>query len=273
MSIQNSILALSSHRTMMSNRIALTQSLERLSSGLQINRAADNAAGLAVSERMRADTMGFTAASRNVQDGMSVVRTAEGALTETHSMLNRMTELAAQASNGILNDQQRGALNAEFQELRSEINRIASSTNFNGRNLLDGSLENGMSLQIGNTGEAHNRISVSINNMGTAGLGLDDIDISTFESAQAAMGAVRDAVNVVSEQRGSLGAMENRQQHTFNNLGVMIENITAAQSRIRDADMALEMMNFTRSNIMMQSSQAMLAQANVMAGSVINLLR
>jgi len=269
----NNLLAMNAHRTMMMNQMQLATSLQRLSSGQQINRAADNAAGLAISERFRSDITSFETASRNAMDGISLIQTAEGALTETHAMLNRMTELATQASNGILNDDQRRMINDEFQALKSEVNRISSATNFNGRNLLDGSMSDGLNLQIGATGDAHNVVSVNINNMSAQGLGLNDINLSSLESAQSALSSIRDATNTVSSQRASLGAMQNRQEHTINNLGVTIENLTAANSRIRDTDMAKEMMNFTRSNIMMQASQAMLAQANVASGSVLNLLR
>ena len=269
----NSIMAMSAHRNMVSNQMSLMRSLERLSSGQQINRAADNAAGLAISEKMRSDIASFETASRNAMDGISLIQTAEGALTETHSILNRMTELTTRASNGVLNDQQRGILNEEFQALSSELNRISQATNFNGRNLLDGSLSNGLTLQVGNTADQHNRVNISINNMGAGGLGLSGVDISSLESAQSALSLIRDATNTVSSQRASLGAMQNRQEHTINSLGVTVENLMNAESRIRDTDMAREMMNFTRSNILTQASQAMLAQANAVAGNFLSLLR
>jgi len=276
MNIQNSMMALNASRTLNASQMALMKSLEKLSSGQRINRAGDDAAGLAISEKMRAQAKGLETAIRNAQDGISLVQTAEGALTEVHSMLGRMTELASQASNGIFSDSDREALNFEFQALKAEVDRISSSTNFNGTNLLDGSLSaanGGLSLQVGDTADPDNIANVDINNMGTSGLGLQDINISSLESAQAALATIREAVNSVSTQRASLGAMQNRQEHNINNLFVTIENITAAESRIRDMDMAKGMMDFSKNNILMQAGQAMLAHSNMASQSVVNLLR
>ena len=273
MDIQSTLMTLSANRMLATNQLQLAQSLEKLSSGLRINRAGDDAAGLAISQKMRADTMIFEMASRNAQDGISLIQTAEGALTETHSMLNRMAELATQASNGIYDDEQRMALDNEFQALKSEIDRISNGTNFNGKNLLDGNLSGGLKLQIGNTADQSNIVSVNVDNMGTGGLGLTSLGISSLESAQSSLGAIKDAINTVSSQRASLGALQNRQEHTISNLGVTIENLTAAESRIRDTDMAKEIMNFTKNSLLLQSAQSMSAQANLMSQSVIKLLR
>jgi len=273
MDVQSTLMALTTNRMMAMNQLQLAQSLEKLSSGYRINRAGDDAAGLAISQKMRADTTIFEMASRNAQDGISLIQTAEGALTETHSMLNRMAELATQASNGIYDDEQRKALDNEFQALKSEINRISDGTNFNGKNLLDGSLSDGLKLQIGNTADQSNIVSVNVDNMGTGGIGLSNLGISSLDSAQASLGAIKDAINTVSTQRASLGALQNRQEHTINNLGVSIENLTAAESRIRDTDIAKEIMNYTKNSLLMQSSQAMAAQAGLMSQSVLKLLR
>ena len=276
MNIQNNLMALNASRTLTANQMGLMKSLEKLSSGQRINRAGDDAAGLAISEKMRAQTVGLETALRNAQDGISLVQTAEGALTEVHSMLGRMAELATQASNEIYSDTQREALNFEFQALKAEVDRISKATNFNGTNLLDGGLsaENGgLNLQIGDSADPSNIINVGINDMSTGGLGLKDLNIASAESARAALGAVRESVNTVSAQRASLGALQNRQEHAVNNISVTIENLTAAESRIRDMDMAKGMMEFTKNNILMQASQAMLAHANMVPQSISTLLR
>jgi flagellin len=194
-----------------------------------------------------------------------------------------MTELATQSSNGIYGDTERQALNAEFQQLKSELDRISQATNFNGKNVLDGSLsQDGLDLQIGDTADLYNILSVSVNSMSSAGLGLADISIDTLKGAQTALGTVaqqgqtgtiKGAINYVSEQRASLGATQNRLEHTISSLWTTKENITAAESRIRDTDMAKEIMNYTKNNILLQASQAMLAQANMAPQSVISLLR
>jgi len=275
MVISNNVMAIHAQWQLQRNALALATSLERLSSGQRINRAGDDAAGLAISEKMRAQITSIDTATRNAMDGISMVQTAEGSLNEVHSMLNRMTELATRSANGIFTETERGALDAEFQQLKSEIDRVSQGTNFNGRNLLDGSMSgaNQSNLQIGATSDSHNMIGVGINNMGTGGIGLSGVNISTIEGAKAAIDSVRDAVNTVSTQRGSLGATQNRLDHVINNNSVAIENLTAAESRIRDTDMAKEMMNFTKSSILLQASQAMLAQANMVPQSVISLLR
>ena len=402
MRIQHNIAALNSYRNLTGNNNAVSKNLEKLSSGYRINRAGDDAAGLAISEKMRAQITGLNTAQKNAQDGVSLVQTAEGALTEVHSMLNRMVELADQSANGTYdNAVDRANLQKEVASLKDEIDRIADSTNFNGINLLDGSLStsttttlsgakaatkagvdlkftfaeqfkntdinvklehtdgtkdkieavvdtNGtitlkldaavdhsasaikealananiaaltekedkakmtsllasatvtgagitgvanaadfaekagqttaakgksLTLQIGDTSKDFNQMAVSVGDMHGEALGIADIDISTQVGAQTAVDKIKSAINSVSSTRGDLGAIQNRLEHTINNLSVTAENMTAAESRIRDVDMANEMMAYTKNNILVQSSQAMLAQANQLPQGVLQLLQ
>ena len=400
MRIQHNIAALNSYRNLTGNNNAVSKNLEKLSSGYRINRAGDDAAGLAISEKMRAQITGLNTAQKNAQDGVSLVQTAEGALTEVHSMLNRMVELADQSANGTYdNPVDRANLQKEIASLKDEIDRIADSTNFNGINLLDGSLststtttlkgaETGtkaavdlkftfaeqfkgkvinvalehegtgddtikatvgadgkitlkmdatkdhsasaikealananitavaaedqakmnsllasatvtgagttgvtggdgftatatttpakgksLTLQIGDTSKDFNQMAVSVGDMHGEALGIADIDISTQVGAQTAVDKIKSAINSVSSTRGDLGAIQNRLEHTINNLSVTSENMTAAESRIRDVDMANEMMAYTKNNILVQSSQAMLAQANQLPQGVLQLLQ
>ena len=404
MRIQNNIMAMNAYRNYSNNTSALSKNLEKLSSGYKINRAGDDAAGLAISEKMRAQITGLEGAQSNAKDGVSLVQTAEGALTEAHDMLNRMYSLAEQSANGTYeNETDRAQLQKEVTELKSEINRIADSSNFNGINLLDGSMEragadgavglvltsgagvidfkqtssgatnasatfdldlsklsfdtlttdstftlriNGkdydvnvtagvtdatglakavatglagkvadgrgtkftiaaaagkvtftagaqgvlsqkdaglttaravggksLSLQIGDTSDDFNQLSVSIKDCHTDSLGIADIDIGTQEGAKAALDTIESAINYVSDVRGTLGATQNRLDHTMNNLSVMQENIQDAESTIRDTDVAEEMMSYTKNNILVQSAQAMLAQANQVPQGVLQLLQ
>ena len=407
MRIQHNIAALNSYRNLTNNNSAVSKNLEKLSSGYKINRAGDDAAGLAISEKMRAQITGLETAQKNANDGISLVQTAEGALTEVHSMLNRMVELADQSANGTYQDAvDRENLQKEVQSLKDEIDRISESTNFNGIQLLDGSMDgkgkaiaaiagltsaalvteavgapgvvaeysfdldgiqvdtegqalitingvtvnidvteadsaesiaqkiaaayNGLAadskiddgidtdsyfiatsqgskvvftasaagdgakitgnlaigagagadptgrdltLQIGDTAASFNQMTVSVKSMSTASLGIENIDISSQAGAKAAIDVIKSAINQVSSTRGDLGAVQNRLEHTINNLSVTTENMTAAESRIRDVDMAEEMMAYTKNNILVQSSQAMLAQANQIPQGVLQLLQ
>ena len=401
MRIQHNIAALNSYRQLSGNNSAVSKNLEKLSSGYRINRAGDDAAGLAISEKMRAQITGLETAQKNANDGISLVQTAEGALTEVHSMLNRMVELADQSANGTYdNKTDRANLQKEVKSLLDEIDRISDGTNFNGINLLDGSLGgatatgitakansvqsveisggnvskelteaivltmdangslsikinddhaddykgisfdpatatvnkkggtvsfkvnvtegtataenakifkgmtisvkvdeatnggtgnfaalgaddgkltlnkgNGLTLQIGDTADDFNQLTVSVGSMSAKSLGIDTVDISTQGGAQTAVSKIKDAINSVSSTRGDLGAIQNRLEHTINNLSVTTENMTAAESRIRDTDMAKEMMAYTKNNILVQASQAMLAQANQVPQGVLQLLQ
>ena len=272
MRIQHNISALNSYRNLTNNNSALSKNLEKLSSGYAINRAGDDAAGLAISEKMRAQITGLETAQKNANDAISLVQTAEGALTEVHSMLNRMVELAIQSANGTYDDEvDRANLQAEVDELIEEIDRISESTNFNGIELLDGNYN--QTLQIGDTADAFNQLGVQISATDSTTMTLAGLDISTQAGATAAVQSIRDAINYVSSIRGNLGAIQNRLEHTINNLSVQTENITAAESRIRDVDMAEEMMAYTKNNILVQSSQAMLPQANQIPQGVLQLLQ
>ncbi len=392
MRIQHNIAALNSYRQLSGNNNAVSKNLEKLSSGYKINRAGDDAAGLAISEKMRAQITGLETAQKNANDGISLVQTAEGALTEVHSMLNRMVELADQSANGTYdNKTDRANLQKEVKSLLDEIDRIADGTNFNGINLLDGSLNgakvtgitatangiqsievsggnvsaeqdltvsmdatgkvsfggngldgiqfeavggdtadkakgstltfkakitpanakadkakifegmtisikvdpakaaadytevtdqafkitpgNGLTLQIGDTADDFNQLTVSVGSMKADSLKIADVDISTQGGAQIAVSKIKDAINSVSSTRGDLGAIQNRLEHTINNLSVTTENMTAAESRIRDTDMAQEMMSYTKNNILVQAAQAMLAQANQVPQGVLQLLQ
>lgn len=410
MRIQHNIMALNSQRQLGINNNNISKSLEKLSSGYRINRAGDDAAGLAISEKMRAQIKGLETATDNANDAISLIQTAEGGLQEVHSMLNRMTELATKSANGTYDDPtDRKALQDEFDALNAEVNRIADSTNFNGINLLDGSMNNAraiapaeislagmkatisgtagtlaaaisfkaddagaintikvnfdttnhklgitlgtkdanstytaadiekavhsaakaavdagtmtadeasiwtsfqldspdlkfaadettaigdqtfaaaatnadgtaksasaLTLQIGDTSDVFNQLDLVIKDMHAKALGTEDINVSKRADAADAMTTIKEAINAVSTQRGKLGALQNRLDHTINNLGVTTENITAAESRIRDVDMAKEMMTFTKNSVLQQSAQAMLAQANQQPQSVLQLLQ
>ena len=259
MVVQHNMSAMNANRMLGVTGGTLSKSTEKLSSGYKINRAADDAAGLSISEKMRRQIRGLTQASLNAQDGISCVQTAEGALAEVEEMLQRMNELAVKAENGTLADEDRAAIDAEVQQLVSEIDRVASTTTFNEQNLLDGSFSN-RALQVG--AESGQHIGLSINNK-TA---------TTVSNAQALNGAVKRAIKAVSAQRSSLGAVQNRLEHTIKNLDNVVENTTAAEASIRDTDMAEEMVKYSNQNILQQAGQAMLAQANQSNQGVLSLL-
>ncbi len=393
MRIQHNIMAMNAYRNYSNNASSLSKNLEKLSSGYKINRAGDDAAGLAISEKMRSQITGLDKAQDNAKDGISLVKTAEGALTEVHDMLNRMYSLAEQSANGTYDGTDRTQLQKEVKDLKNEIDRIADSSNFNGTELLNGDLATGttftvanagssgqnksainltitadgtqtmgtvkfavaaaagatidndgnvtvnvvkgtnytaaeiqellskatvgtktkadiadaikgasvsgtgieskgigtalgasttakaslpgkaLKLQIGDTGEAFNQLSVSIKDCHVKALGLDKMSIADQDGAKAALEQIKSAINYVSDVRGTLGATQNRLEHTINNLSVMQENIQDAESTIRDTDVADEMMAYTKNNILVQSAQAMLAQANQVPQGVLQLLQ
>ena len=395
MRIQHNIMAMNAYRNYSNNASSLSKNLEKLSSGYKINRAGDDAAGLAISEKMRSQITGLDKAQDNAKDGISLVKTAEGALTEVHDMLNRMYSLAEQSANGTYDGTDRTQLQKEVKALKNEIDRIADSSNFNGTELLNGDLATGttfavnetgssgqnkstinltitadgtqtmgdvtfaiaasagkvgaaidndgnvtisvdkkdytaaeiqellskatvgsqtkadvadaiksasvsgtgikklgtgaslaktstakatlpgkaLKLQIGDTGEAFNQLSVSIKDCHVEALGLDKMSIADQDGAKAALEQIKSAINYVSDVRGTLGATQNRLEHTINNLSVMQENIQDAESTIRDTDVADEMMAYTKNNILVQSAQAMLAQANQVPQGVLQLLQ
>lgn len=271
MRINHNVAALNAWRNLSQTDSALSKSLERLSSGLRINRAADDAAGLAISEKMRSQIRGLQMAQRNAQDAISLIQTAEGALNEVHSILQRMRELAVQAASDTYTDDDRTLLQEEITQLQAELDRIANTTEFNQQKLLDGTFT-GKLFQIG--ANAGQNITVDIASMKAADLGVasEDVDISTQAGANSAITALDNAITTVSQERSKLGAIQNRLEHTIANLGVAVENLQAAESRIRDVDMALEMAEFTRNQILLQSGTAMLAQANAKPQAVLQLL-
>lgn len=270
MRIQHNISALNTHRNLSANQAQSSKNLEKLSSGYKINRAGDDAAGLAISEKMRGQIRGLDMASKNAQDSISLIQTAEGALNETHSILQRMRELAVQSSNDTNVTADRVAIQSEIDALASEITRIADNTEFNTQNLLGGSFS-GKTFHIGaNSGQS---ITLTIATMDAGALSVNALKLTSQSGADDAITTINKAIETVSTQRSSLGAVQNRLEHTINNLGATSENLTAAESRIRDVDMAKEMMAFTKNNILTQAAQSMLAQANQQPQGVLQLLQ
>ena len=275
MVVQHNLQAANTNRQLGITTSAQAKSTEKLSSGYKINRAADDAAGLSISEKMRSQIRGLNKASSNAQDGVSLVQTAEGALNETHSILQRMNELATQAANGTNTSVDRSAISAELNQLTSEIDRIQSTTQFNTMNLLDGTFSgatNQMKLQVGAlSGQS---INFSIANMCATKIGLKTtLSASTFTKAGSYMKSVQNAIEVVSKQRSAMGAIQNRLEHTIANLDTTSENTQSAESRIRDTDMASEMVTYSKNNILAQAGQSMLAQANQSTQGVLSLLQ
>jgi flagellin len=269
MIINHNIMALNAWQGLGQTHSAMSKSLEKLSSGLRINRAADDAAGLAISEKMRGQIKGLNQAVRNAQDGISLLQTAEGALNETHSILQRMRELSVQSANDTLTSTDRVTIQQEVNELISEVNRIGTSTEFNTLKLIDGTLSAKL-IHIG--ANAGQNLSITIATMNAGALGVSALSVSTQTKANSAITITESAIGKVSTQRSKLGAIQNRLEHTISNLGVASLNMTGAESRIRDVDMASEMMNFTKSQILIQAGTVMLAQANMSPQSVLKLL-
>lgn len=284
MVIQHNIAANNAYRNLSSNATNGQKNLEKLSSGYRINRSADDAAGLAISEQMRSKINGLDQATANANDAIGLIQTAEGALTETHSMLQRMVTLATQSANGTYNSTARGAITEEVKALKEEIDRIASTTDYNGVKPLNtgntpaqaaaaaaGTPPTGIKVQIGPT--ASETLVVETAKLGSSPLGVKAIDVSTVSKANSAITTINKAINTVSTHRAKLGASQNRLEHTINNLKTTNENMTAAESRIRDTDMAKEMAAFTKNNILNQAAQSMLSQANQQPQGVLSLLR
>ncbi len=288
MQINTNIAANNSYRNLSMTQNDLSKSLEKLSSGLRINRAADDAAGLAISEGLRSQSNGLGVAARNAQDGISVIQTAEGALTEVHSILQRMRDLAIQGGSDSNNAESRTALQGEINGLASELNRIGANTQFNGINLMDGTSK---SFQVGANGntatDLSNVISVKLTNLTTAlaavvtteatgadvAVGSVLAKVDTSVNAATAVEDIDKAITLISASRSELGASQNRFESTIKSLNVSKENLSAAESRIRDTDMASEMVKYTRSNVLSQAGTAMLAQANQSNQGVLQLLR
>ncbi len=268
MIIQHNIAAINSYRNLGTNQSNLSKNLEKLSSGYRINRAGDDAAGLAISESMRSQINGLNQATKNANDAIGLIQTAEGALTETHSMLQRLTTLASQSANGTYNSVARGNLQKEVDRLLEEINRISNDTDFNGVKPISAGT---ITFQIGPT--ATETLVLTTCGMATSDIGINGITVSTLSGGNAAITSIKTAINKVSDYRADLGAAQNRLEHTVNNLKVTSENITAAESRIRDTDMADEITAFTKNNILLQASQSMLAQSNSVPQSILSLLQ
>ena len=278
MIINHNLTAMNAYRNLASVNERVDKNMEKLSSGMRINRAADDAAGLAISEKMRGQIKGLNMATKNSQDGISLIQTAEGALNETHSILQRMRELSVQSANDTNTTEDREKLQLEMNQLRQELDRVSTSTEFNTRKLLTGEYaEGGLTFHIGANKDQN--VKLNIADMSATYLkvngGTDEeaLSISTQEDANSSILTVNNALERVSEERANLGALQNRLEHTINNLRVSGENLQSAESRIRDADMANEMVSLNKDKIISQSGTAMLAQANTTPQNVLQLLR
>ncbi|MGN0471744.1 MAG: flagellin [Lachnospiraceae bacterium] len=283
MVVQHNLTAMNTQRQLNITTGTQSKVTEQLSSGYKINRAADDAAGLTISEKMRSQIRGLTQASANAEDGVSAVQTAEGALAEVHDMLQRMNELAVKSANGTNTSADRIAIQKEVNALVSEINRVSQSSQFNTLNLLDGSFT-GKTLQVGAANKTEQTIKISITAMNATGLGISKLKdpsldktstdtLATQAGAKSAISLITKAIAKVSSQRSSLGAIQNRLEHTIKNLDNIVENTTAAESAIRDTDMASAMVKYSTQNILAQAGQSMLAQANQSTQGVLSLLR
>jgi len=267
--VNSNIGSLNAQRNLNSSQLSLNTSMRRLSSGLRINSAKDDAAGLAISDRMTSQIRGLNQAVRNANDGISMAQTAEGALGETTNLLQRMREIAVQAANDTNTDEDRDSLDAEFQQLISEIDRISDNTQFNNKNLLDGT-SSGNLFHIG--ANADQTISISIGNMDSATIGATG-DVQNQANANTAIGAIDTAISAVDVERGKLGAVQSRLESTIANLSNVSENISASRSRIMDADIAMETSSMTKSNILQQAGISVLAQANQQPQLALSLLQ
>ena len=270
MVVQHNLSAINTNRQMGVVTDALQKSTEKLSSGYKINRAADDAAGLSISEKMRSQIRGLNKASDNAQDGISLIQVAEGALNETHSILQRMNELATQAANDTNTSVDRQSIKDEIKQLNEELDRISSTTQFNKQDLLTGGFSG--KLQVGALEGQTMDVKISLA-VSAKGLKVSAVEVSTNDKAGVAMQSIQDAIESVSKQRSKLGAIQNRLEHTINNLDTNAENTQAAESRIRDTDMADEMVQYSKNNILSQAGQSMLAQANQQTQGVVSLLQ
>jgi len=271
--VNTNVISINAQRNLAAVTDRLAGNYRRLSTGLRISTAADDAAGLAISERLRAQVASLDQAKRNANDGISLVQTAEGSLNEVSSILVRLRELAVQSANGSVSNQDKDTLNQEFQSLTDEINRIGRSTDFNGIKLLDGSTSS-VSFQVGNgTTAGIDTLSISLTPSLSTSLSLNSLDIGSGGSTSTALTNIDAAINTVSGLRGSLGAVQNRLGSTINNLAVQVENLSAAESRIRDVDVAYETAQLTRNQILQQASIAVLSQANAQPQAALRLLQ
>ena len=270
MVVQRNLSAMNTNRQMGVVTSALQKSTEKLSSGYKINRAGDDAAGLSISEKMRSQIRGLNKASDNAQDGISLIQVAEGALNETHSILQRMNELATQAANDTNTSVDRQSIKDEIEQLNEELDRISTTTQFNKQDLLTGGFSG--KLQVGALKGQTMDVKISLA-VSAKGLKVSAVEVSINDKAGAAMQSIQDAIESVSKQRSKLGAIQNRLEHTINNLDTNAENTQAAESRIRDTDMADEMVQYSKNNILSQAGQSMLTQANQQTQGVLSLLQ
>lgn len=278
LSVLTNVASLNAQRNLSSTQSALTASIGRLSSGLRINTASDDAAGLGISESLKADIRGLAQAKRNANDGISMSQVAEGAMNEMQGIVSRMRELSVQSANQTLGSTERGYIQTEFSQLRNEINRISTVTEYNGQKLIDGTASAGLSFQVGINNSANDRISMSVtrltaSTLGSTSLHLASASLSTVTGARNAMGVFDKAIEQLSTARSKVGAVQNRMVVTMSNLAVSHENLSAANSRIRDVDVASETANMTKSQILSQAGLAVLAQANQLPNSALSLLR
>lgn len=271
MVVQHNMQAANANRMLGGNVKAVSKNTEKLSSGYKVNRAADDAAGLSISEKMRNQIRGINQSISNAEDGQYLIQTAEGNMNEVHSILQRMGELATKAANDVNQSVDRDAIKEEINQLKSEIDSISSKAAFNGIKLLNGSMSTGKYLQVGaNSGE---NMKITIATMNTSALGITNLSVASHGDASTSMTAISDAIKKVSTERSKLGAIQNRLDYTINNLENYSENLTASESNIRDTDMAKEMVNYSKNNILQQAAQSMLAQANQSNQGVLSLLQ
>ena len=270
MRVQHNMGALNANRQLGINVSNQSKTTEKLSSGYRINRAGDDAAGLAISEKMRSQIRGLEMSSKNAQDGISMIQTAEGALNETHSILQRMNELATQCANDTYLSADRDLAQEEINQLISEMNRIANDTEFNEMKLLNGTCSN-KNLQVG--AKSGQTIAFSINSMKASALSVGSFSVTSHTNAASGMSKAQDAIKKVAEERANLGALQNRLEHSIASVDTTAENLTASESRIRDTDMAKEMVTYSKNNILQQAAQSMLASANQSTSGVLSLLQ
>jgi flagellin len=271
MVVQHNMQAVNANRMLGANVKAVAKNTEKLSSGYKVNRAADDAAGLSISEKMRNQIRGINQAVSNSEDGQYLIQTAEGNMNEIHSILQRMGELATKAANDVNATDDRQAITDEMNQLVSEIDSISNKAQFNGTYLLNGDMDGGKYLQVGaNSGE---NMQIKISAMSASALGVDSLDVTDHGNASSAMTTISDAIKTVSAARSNLGAIQNRLDYTINNLENYSENLTSAESNIRDTDMATEMVSYSKNNILQQAAQSMLAQANQSNQGVLSLLQ
>ena len=280
--IFNNIPSLNAQRILGTNNDRLAQSVERISSGIRINRGADDAAGLAISEALRSDIRALRQAVRNSNDGISLINVTEGALNEQASILIRLRELSSQAATGTVGSTERQTVQLEFDALRLEIDRIANTTAFNGQNLVDGSLASGVAsanhilIQVGINSSADSRIDlneqINLTAVTSSALGIDVLSVTSAGGALTALDSINSAISIVTQSRGKVGAVQNRLVRTISNLSISVENLQAAESSIRDADIAEEVALLTRNQILVQAATAMVGQANLIPQSVLQLL-